>query len=69
MNGATMAWRLSGTGFAYAPGQGGLVTGRLTCHLFVTVATPGTVTFSDGFLADRMGWREITATPSSSGPS
>ena len=47
--------------FAYAPGQGGLQTSRLTCELVAETRVTGTVTFTDAFEQDRIGWREITA--------
>ncbi|MER5418552.1 hypothetical protein [Streptosporangium roseum] len=64
VNGTATAWGVPEAAFAYGPGQGGLETSRLTCRLSAAVATPGTVGFSDGFLADRTGWREITAVSS-----
>ncbi|MFF5209817.1 High-affinity nickel-transporter [Streptosporangium sp. NPDC000396] len=64
VNGAAVTWQITEAGFAYGPGQGGLETGRLTCLLSAAVAAPKTVGFSDGFLADRLGWREITAVSS-----
>ncbi|MFG6194690.1 nickel/cobalt transporter [Nonomuraea sp. JJY05] len=59
--GRTVPWRVAGSGFAYAPGQGGLQTSRLTCRLVAEVRASGAVEFADGFEQDRIGWREITA--------
>ncbi|MEV8632867.1 High-affinity nickel-transporter [Streptosporangium sp. NPDC051023] len=64
VNGAPVAWRVTEAAFGYAQGQGGLRTSRLTCGLSATARTQGTVGFSDDFLADRIGWREITAVAS-----
>ncbi|MBG0828256.1 High-affinity nickel-transporter [Planomonospora sp. ID67723] len=61
VNGTALAWRVGPSGFAYEPGRGGLETSRLTCHLSAPVTAPETIGFEDGFLPDRLGWREITA--------
>nr|BFE87280.1 hypothetical protein GCM10020093_098810 [Planobispora longispora] len=61
VNGTAAAWRVASSAFAYEPGEGGLETSRLTCSLAATVAAPRAVEFEDGFLPDRLGWREITA--------
>ncbi|MDN5749139.1 MAG: hypothetical protein L0H64_11575, partial [Pseudonocardia sp.] len=47
----------------YPIGEQGLATTRLTCRLAASVDLSGrsTVTFTDTFAADRIGWREITA--------
>ena len=47
------------------PGAAGLATSRLTCMSHATVdltATTHRVRFADGYLSDRIGWREVTAT-------
>ncbi|PRX59407.1 ABC-type nickel/cobalt efflux system permease component RcnA [Nonomuraea fuscirosea] len=59
--GRTVPWRVEGSSFTYAPGEGGLRTSRLSCRLVGDVRASGAVTFSDGFEQDRIGWREITA--------
>ncbi|KAB8197990.1 High-affinity nickel-transporter [Nonomuraea phyllanthi] len=59
--GRQVPWRVAGSSFAYAPGQGGLRTSRLTCRLVAGVRATGAVEFTDGFEQDRIGWREITA--------
>ncbi|MCG5217896.1 HoxN/HupN/NixA family nickel/cobalt transporter [Streptosporangium soli] len=74
VNGVATAWQVAEAVFAYEPGQGGLRTSRLTCRLTAdaeplraAALSPedgGTIGFSDGFLADRLGWREITAVSS-----
>jgi nickel/cobalt exporter len=66
INGAAAAWRVDSASFAYHPGQSGLQTSKLTCGLAAAAAT-GTVSsvaFSDFYLVDRIGWREITVTSS-----
>ena len=55
----TLASRLS-----FPPGAGGLVTLRLECDLAARAGPAAgrrTLVFSDGNWADRIGWREITA--------
>lgn len=64
VNGSPVTWRVTGTGLRYAPGQGGLRTSRLTCGLTADVHARGAVGFSDDFLPERTGWREITAVAS-----
>ncbi|MGI5283340.1 nickel/cobalt transporter [Nonomuraea polychroma] len=59
--GKAAPWRVAGSEFAYAPGEGGLQTSRLTCRLVADVRASGAVEFTDGFEQDRIGWREITA--------
>ena len=46
-----------------APGEAGLSTTRVECRLSApaALAGPATVEITDGYLADRIGWREITA--------
>ena len=45
------------------PGEAGLATTRVECELRAPAALdrPATVRFEDSYLADRIGWREITA--------
>ncbi|MFC4015453.1 High-affinity nickel-transporter [Nonomuraea purpurea] len=59
--GEVVPWRVTSSELAYAPGQGGLQTSRLTCWLVAEVRPSGAVEFADGFEQDRIGWREITA--------
>jgi nickel/cobalt transporter (NicO) family protein len=49
--------------FAFEPGQAGLVTSRLTCSLEapVDVSSHHTVSFTNNFDRDHVGWREIIA--------
>ncbi|RJL33388.1 hypothetical protein [Bailinhaonella thermotolerans] len=62
VDGRALRWRVGAASFAYAPGQGGLRTSRLTCVLSApaALARPGSVVFADAYLADRPGWQEIT---------
>ncbi|MGP3918875.1 hypothetical protein ACTWQA_45015, partial [Nonomuraea sp. 10N515B] len=59
--GKAVPWQVASSEFAYAPGEGGLQTSRLTCRLVAAVRASGDVEFTDGFEQDRIGWREITA--------
>ncbi|WP_156119260.1 HoxN/HupN/NixA family nickel/cobalt transporter, partial [Modestobacter caceresii] len=56
-------WTVRDTALEVVPGAAGLPTLRLTCDLWADAALGGaaTVTFQDDYLADRVGWREITA--------
>ncbi|MGW4471399.1 High-affinity nickel-transporter [Nonomuraea sp. NPDC004354] len=60
VNGTARPWRVDTADLGYTPGQGGLPTSRLTCRLRAD-GEPGTIGFANGFLTDRIGWREITA--------
>ena len=64
VNGRRLDWTVRPTGFAYRPGSAGLHTTRLTCALRATadLSTASTVDVTDGYRADRIGWRELTAT-------
>ncbi|MDH2430055.1 High-affinity nickel-transporter [Sphaerisporangium sp. TRM90804] len=61
VDGRPVPWRVDAASFDRVPGQGGLSTGRLTCALSAPATVSSTIVFSDGFLPDRIGWREITA--------
>lgn len=62
--GRPLGWRVTASAYVYVPGAAGLRTSRLTCALTAPVALnrPAEVGFANGFRADRIGWREITAT-------
>ncbi|MET8003986.1 nickel/cobalt transporter [Nonomuraea glycinis] len=62
VDGRAVPWKVTRSAHAYAPGQGGLQISRLTCELVAETRVTGTVTFTDAFEQDRIGWREITAT-------
>ena len=58
-----LRWRVVNAAFTYRPGAAGLETSRLECDpsTQADLSTPAVVEFTDGYLADRLGWREITA--------
>jgi ABC-type nickel/cobalt efflux system permease component RcnA len=55
---------VSASSFATAPGAAGLSTSRLTCSLTAPADLSGasTVDIDNRYRADRIGWRELTAT-------
>jgi len=64
-DGTRMPLTVERSELAFRPGQAGLDTLRLTCALRAALPSPGSetvLTLSDTNLADRVGWREITAT-------
>jgi nickel/cobalt transporter (NicO) family protein len=63
VDGHPLMWTVRPTGFAYRPGSAGLQTTRLTCALRAPadLAATSTVDVTDGYRADRIGWRELTA--------
>jgi nickel/cobalt exporter len=64
VNGHRLGWTVRPTGFEYRPGNAGLQTTRITCALEANtdLAVPSTVDVANGYRADRIGWRELTAT-------
>ncbi len=64
VDGARVSFAVRSSAFSYEPGQAGLMTSRLECRLAATVdfSSARSVAFSDGYLTDRVGWHEITAT-------
>jgi ABC-type nickel/cobalt efflux system permease component RcnA len=58
-----LVWTVGPSTFDYAPGAGGLSVSRLRCSLSAAVsASPGaSVSVENTYLADRVGWREMTA--------
>ena len=63
VDGRALTWTVRDTAMVTVPGAGGLPTLRLTCRLEAAARLdgPAEVTASDSFLADRVGWREMTA--------
>ncbi|WP_203705079.1 HoxN/HupN/NixA family nickel/cobalt transporter [Asanoa iriomotensis] len=60
-----LTWMVEGSSLTMADGAGGLQTTRLECRLSAPVGLPAeavAVTVDNGFRADRIGWRELTAT-------
>ena len=63
VDGSPLAWSVQGAELTLPPGEAGLATTRVECRLTApaALAEPATVVITDGYLADRIGWREITA--------
>jgi ABC-type nickel/cobalt efflux system permease component RcnA len=64
VNGHPLEWTVRPTSFEYRSGNAGLQTTRITCTLEAgtDLAVPSTVEVTNGYRADRIGWRELTAT-------
>jgi len=64
VNGQRLGWTVRPTGFEYRPGSAGLRTTRITCGLSAgaDLSAKSTVDVANGYRADRIGWRELTAT-------
>jgi nickel/cobalt transporter (NicO) family protein len=64
LNGRRLMWTVRPTGFEYQPGSAGLHTTRVTCALSADadLAAASTVDVTNNYRADRIGWRELTAT-------
>lgn len=58
-----LEWTVSSVAFEYTEGTGGLDVSRLTCALTApaALAADTTLSLTNAYLADRVGWREITA--------
>src|SRR5690349_17055881 len=58
-----LRWTVSSSNFGYRAGAAGLQVSRLECRLAAAarIDAAGTLSFTDSFLSDRLGWREITA--------
>jgi nickel/cobalt transporter (NicO) family protein len=56
-------WSVRPAGFEYRPGSAGLRTSRISCafRAAADLRRPATVDLVNGYQADRIGWREITA--------
>ena len=63
VDGRAVEWRSAGSELETVPGAAGLPTLRLSCRFEGDVRLDGAaeVAFADTYLADRLGWREITA--------
>jgi ABC-type nickel/cobalt efflux system permease component RcnA len=63
IGGHRLTWTVTPLGYEYQPGAGGLPTARLSCRLAAPadLSTPSTVTVANRYLADRVGWHEMTA--------
>jgi ABC-type nickel/cobalt efflux system permease component RcnA len=63
VDGEQLTWAGQGSSMTTVPGAGGLPTLRLTCDLTAPADLGGDAAFEveDTYLADRVGWREMTA--------
>jgi nickel/cobalt transporter (NicO) family protein len=63
IDGVAAVFTVESTSFVHRVGQASLPTGRLECRLESPIDTSlaRSVTFTDSFLVDRVGWREVTA--------
>ena len=63
LDGRAVDWRSTGDTLETRPGAAGLPTLRLTCGFTADAALDGEreVAFQNRYLADRVGWREVTA--------
>src|SRR5436190_11734657 len=61
--GNRLMWTVTAPAFGYAPGAGGLSTSRLTCTLTAPARLDRatSVSFTNRYRTDRVGWREMTA--------
>ncbi len=59
----SLTWTVAQSDFGYTSGTGGLDVSRLTCALTAPAELAGETSLSitNGYLADRVGWREMTA--------
>ncbi len=64
VDGSSVPWSVEASTFTYRAGAAGLDVSRLECRLDaeVDLQQAAAVSFEDHYLADRIGWREITAT-------
>lgn len=63
VDGVAVVFTVASTSFVHRVGQASLPTGRLECRLEAPIDTSSTrsVRFTDSYLVDRVGWREVTA--------
>jgi nickel/cobalt transporter (NicO) family protein len=63
VGGERVTWTVRRSSLSYHPGAAGLSTSRLTCELSAPARLnrPAPVTVENTCLADRVGWRELTA--------
>lgn len=62
--GAPVTWTVTASSFGYTTPTGGLAVSKATCQLSAPVTLGGgaQLRIANDYLADRVGWREITAT-------
>ena len=63
VDGHRVRWSVRPAGFDYRPGSAGLPTSRISCTFDAAadLTRPAIVDLVNGYRADRIGWREITA--------
>jgi nickel/cobalt transporter (NicO) family protein len=63
VDGVAAAFTVASTSFVHRVGQASLPTGRLECRLEapLDMSSARSVSFTDSYLVDRVGWREVTA--------
>src|SRR5439155_1028124 len=63
VDGHRVQWSVRTAGFAYRPGSAGLHTSRVSCAFKAAadLTRPTTADLVNGYRADRIGWREMTA--------
>jgi nickel/cobalt exporter len=63
VDGHRVQWSVRPASFAYRPGSAGLHTSRVSCAFKAAadLTRPATADLVNGYRADRIGWREITA--------
>jgi nickel/cobalt exporter len=62
VGGSRLSWTVSTSSFALTPGAAGLSTSRFSCSLTSPLlGAASTVDVMNGYRADRIGWRELTA--------
>jgi nickel/cobalt exporter len=63
VDGDRVRWSVRSAGFEYRPGSAGLHTSRISCAFDAAadLERSATVDLVNGYRADRIGWREITA--------
>jgi nickel/cobalt transporter (NicO) family protein len=63
VDGRAVTWQVTDGTLEAVPGAAGLTTLRLSCQFSAeaTLDDEGEVFFEDSYLADRVGWREVTA--------
>lgn len=61
-----LRFALAASSFSYQPGSAGLSTSRVTCTLTApaTLSIGSSLPIANGYMADRVGWREMTASGS-----